>query len=89
DRIIQYGIMDDTDTSVSENSWTVELLSILLKTLCSKARMANQKMEGDVSVNLKIEFEWAIEDRPGHKVDYDLMWCDENKREWELAIPLP
>ncbi|CAG8459393.1 6211_t:CDS:2 [Paraglomus occultum] len=27
-----------------------------------------------------------FEDQPGHKVDYDLMWCDENKREWELAI---
>ncbi|CAG8517903.1 2132_t:CDS:2, partial [Paraglomus occultum] len=57
DRIIQYGIMDDTDTFVSENSWTVELLCDSMKAFKIswaehysaglKARMANQKMEGD------------------------------------------
>ncbi|CAG8635289.1 5582_t:CDS:2, partial [Paraglomus occultum] len=60
DRIFKYNVTSAADKSVSENSWTVEKLTVLFSqaehhSASSKARMLTQKMAGENGVVKEVE----------------------------------
>ncbi|CAG8684062.1 3683_t:CDS:2, partial [Racocetra persica] len=83
-RILNYEIIEPFDTFINENTWTVKVLSIFLEPLLDSVPNIKISWAEHHSIASKAcinVVKKTDEERPGHKVDFNVTWQDYWKKE--------